>query len=140
MGPDRLAAGHIPNLDLAWPTGSAGKRRAGQAFAVRAEGHALDTACVPFAGQDLLATGRVPHLNKSTAATRSTVSPRASADDAREPFAVGSEGHFVDAVGEVLEQSPDFLAGGGVPDAQRARPINYRGQFAVGSKNSLPSL
>src|SRR5262249_30123240 len=57
---------------------------AGDAFAVRAERHAVDVTGVPFEREDLLVGLGVPHLKRPVPAA------------ARDPFAVGAEGHAGD--------------------------------------------
>ena len=80
---------------------------ADQAFAVGAEGHAVDLAGVPLEGESFLAGLGVPHLDGVVLA---------AADQA---FAVGAEGHAEDPAGVPFE-GKDFLAGLGVPHLEGA--------------------
>src|SRR5262249_47808041 len=100
---DLLAAGHVPELQ-----GPAILGRAGQAFAIGAEGHAKDSVRVSLEGPDLLAAFRVPQLHRPVKTGRG------------QEFTVGTESHAPDSNSVPLE-GQNFPAVGHVPQFHLAR-------------------
>src|SRR5262249_39310058 len=82
------------------------RSRAGQAFAVRAEGRArLVVASTAFDGEKLLAGRGIPHLHRATPVVLYT----------RETFAVRAKDHAQDTAGRSTEGA-GFRSGGRIPN------------------------
>src|SRR5438270_849960 len=95
--------GRIP--DLRRPI----SRSAGQAFAIRAEGHAVDPVSVPFEGEEFLAGLGIPDLHLPSDEGLLGVIPGATTGG--QALAVRAEGH----VPATASEGEEFLAGLRIP-------------------------